>query len=201
MNKKAITSKSLDELIDNAIYREAEEDNLEIGKALKDISESRLKEILGIREKKRRFNKKIWERVAWSVSVAALIAVAISVPIAVENNAKNKICDVVYAYNAPELNDMLWRTSRSSADQMPNITLLSDASLQRVLPHMATLFYKAESLQDIALEGRILALAYIRLHRRDDAIRVLEVMIEKLSGDEDYGPTVKECQELLLQIK
>ena len=51
------------------------------------------------------------------------------------------------------------------------------------------------------INGRVLAFAYIRLHKRKEACKTLEIVIEKLSGDEDYVRSVKEYKEILEQIK
>ena len=83
MNKKAIPSDVLDLLVDRAIYNEAKEENIEFGHALKEISEKDLEHILNTGKKKRKFNKILWERIEWSIAVAAWIAVAITVPISV----------------------------------------------------------------------------------------------------------------------
>ena len=201
MNKKIITSRILNNLVDHAIIREAEEDNIEIGRALKDISEGELKKILGVKKKKRSYNKLILERVIWSISVAALIAVAICLPIGIENRSKDEIDNLVYAYNASELSAMESSVSRSAGMVLPNITAMTDDELKEILPELQRYFEESSTSQDITVNGKILALSYIRLHKRDEAREILKIMIDKLSADEDYDAAVKECHNLLEQIK
>ena len=201
MNRKIITSRILNNLVDHAIIREAEEDNIEIGRALKDISEGELKKILGVKKKKRSYNKLILERVIWSISVAALIAVAICLPIGIENRSKDEIDNLLYAYNASELSAMESSVSRSAGMVLPNITAMTDDELKEILPELQRYFEESSTSQDITVNGKILALSYIRLHKREEAREILKIMIDKLSADEDYGATVKECHNLLEQIK
>ena len=200
MNKKTISSKVLDSLVDRAIYDEAKEENIEFGHALKELPEKELTEILNS-GKKRKFNKILWERVEWSIAVAALIAIAIAVPISVENNSKDKICNIVYAYNSAQINDMASMISRSADEPMLDITTMSDEQLKNALPELEERYGKSELLQDISVNGRILAFAYIRLHQRKEACRTLESVIEKLSVDKDYENTVMEFKEILEQIR
>ena len=201
MNRKIITSRILNNLVDHAIIREAEEDNIEIGRALKDISEGELKKILGVKKKKRSYNKLILERVIWSISVAALIAVAICLPIGIENRSKDEIDNLLYAYNASELSAMESSVSRSAGMVLPNIIAMTDDELKEILPELQRYFEESPTSQDITVNGKILALSYIRLHKREEARKILKIMIDKLSADEDYGATVKECHNLLEQIK
>ena len=201
MNKKAIPSDVLDSLVDRAIYNEAKEENIEFGHALKEISEKDLEHILNTGKKKRKFNKILWERIEWSIAVAALIAVAITVPISVENHSKNKICDIVYAYNSAQLGEMISLSSRSSSEKLPDITAMSEKQIEETLPILEERFLQSDSAQEISINGQILTFAYIRLHKRGEACKTLEIMIEKLSKDEDYESNVMELKNLLEQIK
>ena len=201
MNKKTIPSDVLDSLVDRAIYKEATEENLEFGHALKKISGKELDEILNSGKRKRRFNRLLWERIEWSIAVAALIAVAITVPISVENHFKDKICNIVYAYNSPQLSALASSNFRSAGEELPDITKMNDDKLKNTLPQLEERFEKSESMQDIAINGEILTFAYIRLHMRKEACNILETMIERLSGDEDYLKTIEECKNILDQIK
>lgn len=202
MNKKNIPLDVLDSLVDRAIYNEAKEENIEFGHALKEIPEQELLEILNSgRKKKRTFNRILWERIGWSIGIAALIAVAITVPISVENHSNDKICNIVYDYNASQLREMASMVSRSADEPMPDITTMNEEQLNNVLPELEERFLSSESLQDISINGRLLAFTYIRLHKRTEACKILETMIDKLKGDEDYIETVEDCKQILEQIK
>lgn len=201
MNKKTIRLEVLERLVDRAIYNEAREENIEFGNALKRIKEKELENILNAGRKKRKFNKILWERIGWSAAVAALIAVAITIPISVENQSKDKICNIVYSYNAAQLSDLTTMISRSSGEAIIDVTILNDEQLKTVLPNLEESFNNSKSLQDVSINGRVLAFAYIRLHKRKEACKTLEIMIEKLSGDEDYLSSVEEYKEILEQIK
>ncbi|MCH5238313.1 MAG: hypothetical protein J1E95_11045 [Muribaculaceae bacterium] len=201
MNKKAIPSDVLDSLVDRAIYNEAKEENIEFGHALKEISEKDLEHILNTGKKKSKFNKILWERIEWSIAVAALIAVAITVPISVENHSKNKICDIVYDYNSAQLGEMISLSSRSSSEKLPDITAMPEKQIEETLPILEERFLQSDSAQAISINGQILTFAYIRLHKRSEACKTLEIMIEKLSKDEDYESNVMELKNLLEQIK
>lgn len=201
MSKKEIPSDILETLVDRAIYNEAKEENIEFGTALKNISDKELEDILNSGKKKRRINRLLWERIEWSIAVAALIAVAITVPISVENHSKNKICDIVYAYNSPELEEMISTPSRSASEPLPDITGMSESQLKDTLPVLEENFRESDFPQDIAVNGKLLTFAYIRLHKHEEACHTLEIMIKKLSNDEDYESDVIEFKNLLDQIK
>lgn len=201
MSKKKIPSDILETLVDRAIYNEAKEENIELGTALKNISDKELEAILNSGKKKRRINRLLWERIEWSIAVAALIAVAITVPISVENHSKNKICDIVYAYNSPELEEMISTPSRSASEPLPDITGMSESQLKDTLPVLEENFRESDFPQDIAVNGKLLTFAYIRLHKHEEACHTLEIMIKKLSNDEDYESDVIEFKNLLDQIK
>lgn len=201
MSKKVIPSQILEKLVDQGIYREAEEENFELGHALKNISENDLRKLLSSPKKTRSYHKRVWERIAWSVSVAALLAVAITLPIGIENSSRNEICNLIYSYNESQIEDLVSFASRSSGEAMPDITVMSDEQLKTILPELQEAFNTAGSSQEIAITGKILAFSYIRLHKREEAREILDTMIIKLESDEDFDTTVSECRKLLKELK
>lgn len=192
---KSMTKETVEILAEEAVRRKAEEENIEMGVALRNISEEELKRILRGDRPAKRSGRLFRERLLWGLSVAALLAVAIALPLGVERKAGEKIDDLVYAYNVPS------RGLSKGGEEVLDIETLSDAGLEESMDKLEEAYQKASTAQETAITGKTLALAYIRLHNRDEARRVLESMIDRLQGDEDYLPIVGECRRILKEIE
>ena len=78
---------------------------------------------------------------------------------------------------------------------------MPEKQLEETLPILEERFLQSDSAQETSINGRILTFAYVRLHKRGEACKTLEIMIEKLSKDEDYESNIMELKNLLEQIK
>ena len=201
MKNKEIPQHILGILADKAIAQEAEADNIEIGHALKGISEQQLQEIVSVKKPKiLSFKEIVRKRMLWSLSMAAMLAIAIIVPLHVERQSMNKIDRLIYAYNSDIL-PMPFSVNRGTENGI-NISELSDSQLKESLPALARQYKESANNQDIAINGQILSLAYIRLHERDAAKDTLQSMIERLSSEkEDYQEVIDWCHSILNQLK
>lgn len=93
--------------------------------------------------------------------------------------------------------------SRGVADDIP-IYKMSDDELAKELPSLKERYDTSTSAQDIAVNGRRLALAYLRLHERAKARDVLNEVIGKLSQpaySDDWAEVVAELQSMLDDLK
>jgi len=201
MKNKEIPEKILGLLADKAIAQEAEADNIEIGHALKGISEQQLREIVSVKKPKiLSFKKVVRERILWSLSMAAMLAIAIMVPMHIERQSMNEIDGLIYSYNSDILAMSSSENRGSEADI--NISEMSDSQLKEALSTLERQYIECDNNQDIAITGQILSLAYIRLHDRDAAKDTLHSMIERLSSEkEDYQEVIDWCHSILNQLK
>lgn len=93
--------------------------------------------------------------------------------------------------------------SRGIADDIL-IYRMSDDGVAKALPSLEEKYKTAESVQDIVIYGRRLALAYLRLHERGKARDVLSEVIGKLSQPaylDDWAEVVAELQSMLDDLK
>lgn len=203
--KRDISSSMIDVLTDCAIKKEAEQGNAEIGHALKGISKDGLESIVGRpKPKVVPFKKLFRERIMWAASVAAIFIGALPVGNHIATIAKNEgvnigKCETLYACNLPEIPSSL---VRNRGGELPNIAEISVSQLKDELPQLVKLFNESEELQETDIYGRILSMAYLKLHKGDEAKKVLLIMKERLSADpEDYEETLEWCDNLISQLQ
>lgn len=84
---------------------------------------------------------------------------------------------------------------------MPDLTDMSESQIKESLTGMVEAFDNAETAQEVAVSGKVLSMAYLKLHDRRNAEKVLESMIDRLRNDEDYVSVVEDCRNILNQIK
>lgn len=214
-NKKKIPSEAIDRLADKAICRMAEEEDIELGHALKNITESQLRGIVGKSQPTRHaFNIRKAERFAWTLAVAALLVVALIAPLRMENNSDQKIDRLLYSYNVTSLpgggggvgSDRGGAGDpRGGEDEAIDLTVISDEQLKEKLPRMKEAYLIAETPQEIAIEGKRLVLSYIRLHERGEARETLQSMIDRLSENpeakKDYAETIRWCVKIQSELE
>ena len=63
------------------------------------------------------------------------------------------------------------------------------------------MYQTAETTDEIADNGYILAMAYLKLHERDKAADVLNQLISRFEGNEDYADSVNKWKSILNLIK
>lgn len=144
-----------------------------------------------VEEKKKHSGRILW--------IAALAAVIVVLVIFVGNMYSDYRDNEVYSKYI--YYDKI--VSRGAADDIP-IYKMSDDELAKELPSLKERYDTSTSAQDIAVNGRRLALAYLRLHERAKARDVLSEVIGKLSQpaySDDWAEVVAELQSMLDDLK
>lgn len=172
----------------DGIYKEAEQENLDFGIAMKRIGKEDLKRILQ-RGKKQRFS---FRNLLWAGSVAAMFIIGIFTVFTVRKAGMNRVDDLIVAYNdLPALNrggepDILGEKHfESRADY-----IVSLEKAYKAVP--------ADEVQEGEEAGMRLAMAYLKNHDRKKAKTLLEELCEKYSDDDMF---VGQCRRILDQLK
>lgn len=176
----------------NGIRKEEEQDCFEFGHAMKSMTKEELKEIVGKKSggKIKRLN---FQRYLWPLSTAAVIIVAFTLTLNLERNARHSIDDMLYSYNEPMFSNRGGETI--------DISSSTDKELRSLLPTIVTLYEQSETIQETLVNGKGLAMIYIKLHDREKAKAVLQELIEKYKSEAEYVESVAECRKILNQIK
>jgi anti-sigma-K factor RskA len=180
----------------DGICRETEQDNIEFGVAMKNITKEQLREIIGprkeaVRPKVLKFRPWIWQ----VASIAAVVVIAFTVVFQFEKQSRYNVDDAIYACAGEDA--MLWRSGAEQVD----ITTLSNDELKAQLPKLIELYNTATDNQEIADNGYALAMAYVRLHDRENARDILSQLIQRFGNDEDFQDDVKKYKSILRLIK
>ena len=201
--KKVISSSAINQLADHYICQQAAEEDIALGVALKNLSKE---DLLAIVRPADRYNASCFrrrirrERTIWGVAMAAMMAVAITIPFYINTVADQQVDNIIYSYNSPTL-ELLTAVPRGGGERITDIRRLDDAQLKSQIPELKEEYDESEELQDVAINGRILALAYLRLHHRKEARQTLQTMIGRLSEEPaDYQAVIDRCQRILSEI-
>lgn len=193
----------------DGICREAHQDNLDFGLAMKSLSKEKLNEIIGKQYvalpaasydyseteevKPRVVRLRPW---MWQVaSIAAVVIIAFTVVFNIEKNARYSVDNAIYA--SADINPDLVRAGGEPID----LSSMNDDELKAKLPEFASLYKSASTTDDIADYGYALAMAYLRLHDRDKAKEVLEQLVSRFNGNEDYAGDVNKWKSILNLLK
>lgn len=166
------------------IYQEAEQDNMEFGHAMKQISKMDLLRIIGRSSRSRviRLNY-LRERMAWVASIAAVLIIGIFTVMNVRQSGMDRVDDTIVAYN-----------------YIPDSGRGPESITAKDLPSLEEAYINAPS-DDIQLQeyaGMRLAMAYLRLHDRKKAKEVLSELSARFSDDEEFAA---QCNKILNQLK
>ncbi len=193
----------------DGICREAHQDNLDFGLAMKSLSKEKLNEIIGkqdvalpvaasaysetkeVKARKVRFKPWMWQ----VASIAAVVIIAFTVVFNIEKNARYSVDNAIYA--SADINPDLVRAGGEPID----LSSMNDDELKAKLPEFASLYKSASTTDDIADYGYALAMAYLRLHDRDKAKEVLEQLVSRFNGNEDYAGDVNKWKSILNLLK
>lgn len=196
----------------DGICREAHQDNLDFGLAMKNLTKEQLQSIIGKRviDKPQiaaitcpadgipsakptnlRFKPIIWK----VASFAAIIILIVSIVFNVEQNARHSIDDAVFAfaYDGPNI--------ARSGEGILDITTMDNDDLKASLIQMEAKYLTLQTEEEIADYGYTIAMAYLRLHDRDNAKAVLEKLIARFDGNDDYAEIVNKWKSILAIIK
>lgn len=188
----------------DGICKEAEQDNMDFGIAMKALTKEQLLDIIEKKEAgrpvaasivngPRKFRFKPW---MWQLtSIAAVIVIAFTIILKIQKQAKNSIYDNIYA-------SAQFEETHSRGEAKPiDITKLDDSELTAKLPEMEKSYNECEDTDDLYDFGYPLAMAYIRLHQPKPALEILNNLVSKLQNDEYYEPEVREMRLIISMLK
>lgn len=188
----------------NGICREAHQDNLDFGMAMKSLSKEKLKEIVGMRNlespevssngksvKILRFKPWMWQ----VASIAAVVVIAFTVVFNIEKNARYSVDKAIYA--CAEISTDLTRDGSEILD----IQSMTDEELTNKLPLLVANYNSAQSYDAIADNGFALAMAYLRLHDRENAKEILQKLVSQFEDNSEYSGYVSKWQSILNVLK
>lgn len=170
----------------------AQEHDFEFGHAMKSMSKERLKAIIGKGEEKpvrmrRRFPR---ERVMWLSGVAAILIVAVGVGWRLFTIQQNHLCDVVYEYAYQPLKD-----PRGDGKEYLDLNTQTLDRIEAEIPKLKSAFEADEvDSQNWHIDGFTLAMAYLKLHRKQDALAVLEQLAEGSGNQEEYVKLIRQLK-------
>lgn len=188
----------------NGICREARQDNLDFGKAMKSLSKEQLQQIVGQRNnlqsnlsqkeksvKVLRFKPWIWQ----VASIAAIIVIAFTAVFNIDKNARYSVDNAIYA--CVEINSDLTRDGSEILD----IRSMSDDELKENLHKLVSNYNSAETSDEVTDNGFALAMAYLRLHDREKAKEVLCQLVSKFKDNPEFAGYVSQWQSILNILK
>lgn len=184
----------------DGICKEAHQDDIDFGHALKNISREQLREIIGPRHtlgahvtktaKPGIFHRWIWNAVGY----AAMIAIAFGVGIYQHRQSNFAVDNAIISCQYEIL-------SSRSVHAPFEINALSDEDLKAKLPQLKSIYEESIDADTENENGFTLAMAYLRLHDREQAKAILEELIKKYGGKEDYAGYVQNYERILTLIK
>lgn len=174
------------------ICQEAEQDNLDFGQAMKSISKEELLKIIGRESGHRpgRVMRRIHERFAWAVSVAAVVIIGITSVFTVHRAGMNKVDDLIVEYNYIPSSD---RAEESYIRGRQDITSSDIPSLKKAYEEAP-----ADDIQAQQDAGMRLAMAYLKIHDRKKAKETLVELSSRFADDEIFAAR---CRTILDQLK
>ncbi|MDE7364358.1 MAG: hypothetical protein K2N27_05660 [Ruminococcus sp.] len=193
----------------DGICREAYQDNLDFGLAMKSLSKEKLKEIIGkqdialpaaasadsktekVKTRVVRFKPWMWQ----AASIAAVVIIAFTAVFNIEKNARYSVDNAIYA--CAEISPDLTRDGSETLD----IKSMTDKELKDKLPILVANYNSAKSSDDIADNGFALAMAYLRLHDRENAKEILQKLVSQFEDNYEYAGYVSKWQSILIVLK
>lgn len=188
----------------NGICREAQQDNVDFGKAMKGLSKEKLREIVGVDMVSRpdkvssldsmkvvRFKPWMWQ----VASIAAVVIIAFTVVFNIEKNARYSVDNAIFA--CAEINIDQTRDGSEVLD----IQSMTSEELNSKLPILVMKYNSAKSLDEKADNGFALAMAYLRLHDREEAKAVLNTLVYTFENNPEYAGYVSKWRSILDVLK
>lgn len=188
----------------NGICREAQQDNVDFGKAMKGLSKEKLREIVGVDMVSRpdkvssldsmkvvRFKPWMWQ----VASIAAVVIIAFTVVFNIEKNARYSVDNAIFA--CAEINIDQTRDGSEVLD----IKSMTSEELNSKLPILVMNYNSAKSLDEKADNGFALAMAYLRLHDRAEAKAVLNALVYAFENNPEYAGYVSKWRSILDVLK
>lgn len=201
--KKSISNKTLEALAERAIYKSAEEENIELGVALKNISENKLKEITG----RSLARKPVMRRWIWpAISIAAVVGLVLVCVVMLNFQSKN---EREFALAQERYEDALDNTLvaynyvpafSKDGEELVDISAMNENELKEHLPILQKAYEEApeDDIQESEDSGMRLAMAYLMLHDREKAVNLLNELKSRFDFDEEY---VAKCNKIISLLK
>lgn len=166
------------------IYQEAEQDDVEFGLAMKQISKNDLLNIIGRSSRPRviRLNY-LRERIAWVASIAAVLIIGIFMVMNVRQVGMDRLDNTIVAYN-----------------YIPDSGRGPESITAKDIPTLEKAYLNAPS-DDIQLQeeaGMRLAMAYLKIHDRKKAKEMLTELSVRFADDEEFSA---QCTKILNLLK
>lgn len=217
--KEKDLEKMLDSMIVDGLIKEAEQDNADFQNAMSKISEEEFDEIVGIPEyadericadmcadseeyrpaaasvprqekpvilqPKKRFSIKPW---IYSISAAAAILLCVLIP--AYNMMNNKLCDSALIASGS------YMTSTKGGFDVNSAT---EDQIKANLMALETNYIQAADDEEMREAGWILTKAYLKLHKKGDAVKVLKELNEKFGKGRlnEFGNPYQELLDIL----
>lgn len=184
------------------ICKEQEQDDIEFGHALKELSNEDLKNTICKKPKgavlKPFIPTRFW--IGWAASIALVIGLGASWVITTNNHADNRVCDAVYSVNAQSLSLI-----SAGEDEGVDINFMTatDSQLETVLPTIQRKYEQATDAQDELAYGKALALVQVKLHHRKEALKILTELVNKYntSVDLQIKAQVEELNQIIIALQ
>ncbi|MDE6772075.1 MAG: hypothetical protein K2J49_05690 [Muribaculaceae bacterium] len=178
----------------DGIMRDEREDNAEFTYALKNISDEAFQNVLGHRSKR---PSRVWnmavERLFWAASIVVILASGLFTVYNVERDGRFKLDNTIFAYN-------YIHTPSRDGNVTTDISSMTENELRDYIPQLKEEYRMAPS-DDIQLCedcGMRLAMAYLKLHDRKQAIEVLTELSERFADDDFFA---SQCQRIIRQLE
>lgn len=173
------------------ICQEAEQENIEFGHAMKSLSKAQLQSIIGKSETRRIARPNFFrERMMWISSMAAMLVVAIGIGWNLYTSSQNQLCNAVYNLTYQPIEG-----DRGDGTEYIDLNKLTAEQIETRLPDMKAAFEADEvDSQDWHIDGMNLAMAYLKLHRKSDAVKVLKEMASEASEPEEYNKLIEQLR-------
>lgn len=191
----------------NGICREAHQNDMDFGVAMKKLTKEQLREIIESRHEAERaasipsadtVNPKVLRFKPWIwqvASIAAVVVIAFTAVLRVEQNSRYAVDNAIYACA-----DINTDSARSGGEAI-DIGSMTDDELKNEVPTLINLYQTASSSDDIAENGYTLAMVYLKLHERNKAADVLNQLVSRFEGNEGYSDSVNKWKSILNLIR
>lgn len=183
----------------NGIIKEEENDCFEFGVALKSLTKEELETIVGKKKSKGKLLN--LNRYLWPLSSAAILIIAFSLTLYQQRINNNKVDNLIFAFS-PE---PIFVGRGGAAEDLETIDfklpLDNEGELKTFIPRLKELYANSETEQEQIINGKGLAMVYLKCHNRKDAVKVLRELIDKFKNDEHQKESVEECKKILKYLE
>lgn len=175
------------------ICKEEQQDNMDFAHAIKSLSEKDLKRVIGKREKPRLQIRSIRQVGMWAASMAAMLVICFSVTFHIQRSAEYAVDDMMVEYNSMPISDR-------GGDTVLDLSNMSQDEVKEVLSKWSAEYRDVlkVDVQAKQIAGINLAMAYLKVHDRDNAVSILEEIKFLYPDDTEF---VSQCDKILKRLK